>query len=141
MSIQGHMTSSSKMTCIIWFMWKRFMYKYHFRSTEGLSISNEFILAHRTQDIPWYFPKEFSSKTWLLLNRIYLQRWSRLFDFRSRLDRVTNLNGWTPHFWNGKFCNSNVEFLLVANGDQWNLLEYIDVVDGPALMNVRPDWY
>ena len=44
-SFQGHMTSSSKMTYIIWFMWRRFMFKSHFRSTEGLSISNEFMLA------------------------------------------------------------------------------------------------
>ena len=36
---------------------------------------------------------------------------------------MINLNGWTLHFWNGKFYDSNVEFLLVANDDQWNLMD------------------
>ena len=46
---------------------KDYNFKSHFRFDEGLSISNEFILAHPTLDVPWYFPKEFSSKTSPLL--------------------------------------------------------------------------
>ena len=47
---------------------------------------------------------------------------------------MINLNERTLH---GKFYESNVEFLLVANGDRWNNIDSIDVGGCQSLIAVQ----